>query len=39
VEVIRSDFNDKKVLVTGRITEYRGTPQIEVKEPKQIKLD
>ena len=32
-------FKDKKVLVTGKITEYRGIPQIVVKNPGQIKLD
>jgi len=30
-------FKDKKVLVTGKITEYKGIPQIVVKNPDQIK--
>lgn len=28
----------KKVLVTGRVTEYKEKPQIEVSEPGQIKI-
>lgn len=32
-------FDGKKVLVTGKIAEYRGKPQIVVKEPGQIKLE
>lgn len=32
-------FDGKRVLVTGKIAEYRGSPQIVVKEPNQIKLD
>lgn len=30
-------FKDKQICVTGRIVEYRGTPQIVASEPTQIK--
>jgi DNA/RNA endonuclease YhcR with UshA esterase domain len=29
-------FRDKTICVSGRITSYRGDPQIEVSDPKQI---
>ena len=29
-------YRDKKICVTGKIEEYRGSPQIVAKEPKQI---
>lgn len=32
-------YNDKKICVTGLITSFRGTPQIVVSEPGQIRLD
>jgi DNA/RNA endonuclease YhcR with UshA esterase domain len=32
-------FSDKEVCVTGKITVFRGTPQIVVKNPSQIKLE
>lgn len=32
-------FRDKNVCVTGEITEYNGKPQMELTEPKQIRLD
>jgi len=32
-------FKDKEILVTGKIVEYKGVPQIEVKEPDQIKIE
>ncbi|MBC8139405.1 MAG: hypothetical protein H8F28_26305 [Fibrella sp.] len=31
-------LKDKKVLITGRVTEYNEKPQIEVSEPGQIRL-
>ena len=31
-------FKGKRIVVAGRITEYRGKPQIEVSGPAQIKL-
>ncbi len=32
-------FDGKIVRVTGKITEYRGTPEIVVREPTQIVVD
>ena len=29
-------FKDKTICVTGKITSYRGDPQIEISDPKQI---
>jgi len=34
-----SDYKGKRVCVNGRITEYRGVPQIVADDPKQIKAD
>lgn len=31
-------LKDKKVLVTGRVVEYKEKPQVEVSEPGQIKI-
>lgn len=31
-------LKDKKVLITGRVTDYNEKPQIEVSEPGQIKI-
>jgi DNA/RNA endonuclease YhcR with UshA esterase domain len=32
-----TEYKDKRVCVTGTITEYRGVPEIVVDDPKQIK--
>ncbi len=32
-----SEYKDKRICVTGTITEYRGVPEIVVSDPKQIK--
>ncbi len=32
-------FDGKKVLVTGKIAEYKGKPQIVVRNPDQLELD
>jgi len=29
-------YRDKEICVTGKIEEFRGTPEIVVKDPKQI---
>ena len=34
-----NEFRGKRVCVTGKITEYRGAPEIVAESPKQIKLD
>lgn len=31
-------FRDRRICVTGKITEYRGTPQIIVRRPDQIEI-
>ncbi len=31
-----SDYRDKNVCVTGKITSYRGTPEVVAAEPSQI---
>jgi len=33
------DYRGKQVCVTGKITEYRGVPEIAADDPKQIKTD
>jgi DNA/RNA endonuclease YhcR with UshA esterase domain len=37
--VPESDYKGKRVCVNGRITEYRGVPQIVADDPQQIKVD
>lgn len=32
-------YRDKEICVTGKITEFRGGPEIVVKEPKQIRIE
>jgi hypothetical protein len=32
------DYRNKRVCVTGKITEYRGAPEIVVSEPEQVVL-
>jgi hypothetical protein len=32
-----NDYKDKRLCVSGTITEYRGVPEIVVNDPKQIK--
>ena len=32
-------YRDKRICVTGRISSYRGTAEIVVSEPTQIKID
>jgi hypothetical protein len=32
------DYKDKHICVTGKITEYRGAPEIVVSEPEQVVL-
>jgi micrococcal nuclease len=34
-----SEYNGKRVCVTGKITEYRGVAEIVANEPGQIKVD
>ena len=34
-----SDYRGKRVCATGKITEYRGGPEIVADKPDQIKLD
>ena len=34
-----NEFRGKRVCVTGKITEYRGSPEIVADSPAQIKLD
>ena len=34
-----SDFNSKAICVTGVIVEYKGKPEIIVREPKQIQIE
>jgi DNA/RNA endonuclease YhcR with UshA esterase domain len=34
-----AEYKDKRICVTGRITEYRGTPEIMADEPRQIRLE
>lgn len=34
-----TDYKDKSICVTGAITEYRGSPQIEASDPAQVKID
>src|SRR5437660_1440340 len=34
-----SDYNAKRICVTGAIREYRGAPEIVADSPKQIRLD
>lgn len=31
-------FRDRRICVTGKITEYRGTPQIVVRRPDQVEI-
>jgi DNA/RNA endonuclease YhcR with UshA esterase domain len=33
------NFKDKRVCVTGKITDYRGTPEIIADDPKQIRIE
>jgi DNA/RNA endonuclease YhcR with UshA esterase domain len=34
-----SDYKGKKICITGKITEYRGVPEIVAESPKQIAVD
>jgi len=34
-----NEFKGKRVCATGKITEYRGTPEIVANDPEQIKID
>jgi micrococcal nuclease len=34
-----NEYQGKRVCVTGKITEYRGTPEIVANDPAQIKID
>jgi DNA/RNA endonuclease YhcR with UshA esterase domain len=34
-----TEFKGKRVCVTGKITEYRGAPEIVADDPKQIRID
>jgi alkaline phosphatase D len=34
----RKQYNGKKIRVTGKVSEFRGNPQIEVKKLEQIKI-
>ncbi len=33
------DYRDKRICVTGKITDYRGVPEIVAYEPLQIKIE
>ena len=34
-----TDYKGKRICVTGKITEYRGVPEIVADDPKQIRID
>ena len=34
-----SEYKGKRVCVTGKITEYKGAPEIVASDPRQISLD
>src|SRR6266404_4509551 len=33
------DYKDKHICVTGKITEYRGAPEIIANDPREIKIE
>lgn len=33
------EFNGKRICVTGKITDYRGVPEIVADDPKQIRVE
>jgi hypothetical protein len=33
-----NDYNGKRICVTGKITEYRGVPEIVAEAPQQIRV-